>query len=301
MSDGSRTIVISGASGYIGRELTAQLRGAGHGVIRLVRGPARSVDERSWDPYSGGLDPETVGEADAVINLSGASLARLPWTHPYKRTILESRRSATRTLVRAIVSAASPPEVLVSGSAVGFYGDRPGETLSEDSGPGEGFLARVVDTWESEALPATAVTRVALARSGVVIGNGGATKPIMLLARLGLAGPIGGGEQHWPWISLHDEAAALAHLATASMATGPVNLTGPTPATAGELVRRIAERLHRPYWLPVPEWAISAALATAGRDLLLSDQVVVPSVLSANGFQFRHRTIVDAVNAIPLS
>jgi uncharacterized protein (TIGR01777 family) len=300
MNDGSRTIVISGASGYIGTEVVAQLREDGHRVTKLVRRPARAADERSWDPYSGDLDPAIIDWADAVINLSGANLARLPWTHPYKRTILNSRRSATHTLARAISSAARPPEVFVSGSAVGFYGDRPGETLTEDSGRGEGFLARVVESWESEARPAAAVTRVVRARSGVVIGNGGATRPIMLLARLGLAGPIGSGEQHWPWISLHDEAAALIHLATGSSVSGPVNLVGPTPATAGELIQLIAERLHRPYWLPAPAWAISAALATAGRDLLLVDQVVEPSVLTADGFSFRHPTIADAVNEVPL-
>jgi uncharacterized protein (TIGR01777 family) len=300
MNEASRTIVISGASGYIGTELTTQLRQAGHRVVELVRRPVRSPDERSWDPYSGHLDPAIIDQADAVINLSGASLARLPWTHPYKRTILDSRVSATRTLAAAISSAASPPDVLVSGSAVGFYGDRPGETLTEESPRGEGFLARVVDSWEAEALPAAAVTRVVRARSGVVIGTGGAVKPIMLLARLGLAGPIGSGEQYWPWISLHDEAAALAHLATELTVSGAVNLVAPTTATAGELVRLIAERLHRPYWLPAPAWAMRAALATAGSDLLLADQLVSPTVLTAGGFRYRHPTAAEAVEAIPL-
>jgi uncharacterized protein (TIGR01777 family) len=300
MNDGSRTILVSGASGYIGTELVAQLRQAGHRVTRLVRRPARVADEKSWDPYSGTLDPAIIDGTDAVINLSGASLARLPWTHSYKRTILESRRSATRTLARAIASAAIPPEVFVSGSAVGFYGDRPGEALTEESGQGDGFLARVVASWEAETHPAAAATRVVHARTGVVIGDGGATRPIMLLARLGVAGPIAGGEQHWPWISLRDEAAALVHLATGSTVNGPVNLAAPTPSTAGELVSLIAKRLHRPYWLPVPAWAIRAALATAGSDLLLVDQVVAPTVLTADGFRFRHPTAAEAVAAIPV-
>ena len=296
----TRTVVISGESGFIGTELSTQLRQAGHRVIRLVRRPAGAADERSWDPQAGVIDAAVIDEADAVINLSGASLSRIPWTHPYKRTMLNSRLSATRTLARAIIDSAHPPEVFISGSAVGFYGDRPGETLTEESTKGDGFLARLVESWEAEAIPAFAATRVVLARTGVVVGVGGAVKPLMVLARLGLAGPIGGGGQHWPWISLHDEAAALAHLALASTATGPVNLVGPTPATADELGRLIAARLHRPYWLPVPVFAIRAALATAGRDLLLVDQLVSPTVLSADGFRFRHPTAAEAVAALPV-
>ncbi|HEU4808514.1 MAG TPA: TIGR01777 family oxidoreductase [Homoserinimonas sp.] len=292
------TVVIAGASGFIGTELASQLRLGGHRVIRLVRRAAHAPDERSWDPRSGVLDPSIVDEADALVNLSGASLSRLPWTYGYKRTILRSRVDATRTLAQAVLRSTRPPAVFVSGSAVGFYGDRPGEVLTESSPKGEGFLARVVESWEAEAMPAATATRVVCARTSVVVGKGGALKPLMLLARLRLGGPIGGGKQHWPWISLHDEAAALVHLATVSTASGPVNLTGPTPATQGELGSLVAARLGRPYWLPVPAWAIRAALATAGRDLLLVDQMVVPTVLQAEGFQFRHPTVEQAVESM---
>jgi uncharacterized protein (TIGR01777 family) len=214
--------------------------------------------------------------------------------------MLNSRLDATRTLAHAIIDSADPPEVFVSGSAVGFYGDRPGETLTEQSQKGAGFLARLVESWEAEAIPAFAATRVVLARTGVVVGSGGAVTPLLVLARLGLAGPLAGGNQHWPWISLHDEAAALAHLALVSSASGPVNLVGPAPATADEIGRLLAARVRRPYWLPVPAFAIRAGLATAGRDLLLVDQLVSPTVLSADGFRFRHSTVREAVDAVPV-
>lgn len=300
MDKPSLAVVVAGASGFVGTELVAQLRAAGHTVTRLVRRPARAQDEHEWNPTSGALDPSVLDAADAVVNLSGASLTRLPWTHPYKRRILESRVSATRTLTDAIVRAANPPSAFVSGSAVGFYGDRPGELLSEKSEPGDGYLARVVRSWEAAALPAAAVTRLVNARTGVVVGVGGAMRPLLLLTRLGLGGPLGSGEQHWPWISLRDEAAALIHLAAHSSASGPVNLVAPTPATQGQLGRELAERLRRPYWLPAPGWAIRLALARAGTDLILADQLVSPDVLNADGFQFHHETVAEAIAAMSL-
>ncbi len=298
MDGSSRRVLIAGASGFIGTELMSQLRASGHTVVRLVRRPEQAPDERSWNPEAGGLDPVVIDEADAVVNLSGASLSRLPWTHPYKRKILESRIAATRTLTDAITRAAEPPEVFVSGSAVGFYGDRPGELLTESSATGTGFLARMVESWEEAAAPADAVARVVNARTGVVIGNGGALKPLMMLTRLGLAGPLGSGTQHWPWISLHDEAAALAHLATNSKLSGAVNLVAPTAATMSEIGAALAARLRRPFWLTVPSFAIRLGLAKAGTDLILADQLVRSERLAGDGFQFDHETVADAIAAI---
>lgn len=291
------TIVIAGASGFIGGELTRQLEAEGHTVLRLVRRPPTTANERQWDPAVGLAPDSAIEQADAVINLSGASLSRLPWTHPYKAKILHSRLQATTTLARAIARASTPPAVFVSGSAVGYYGDRPGETLTERSPRGDGFLARVVESWEQATAPADAVTRVVHARTGLVIGAGGALKPLVLLSRLGLGGPLGTGRQWWPWISLHDEAAAIAHLALRSALAGPVNLAGPTPATAGELGLELASRLARPFWLPAPRWAIVAALADAGRELLLADQRVDSALLQGDGFEFRHPTVAGALEA----
>lgn len=292
------TILIAGASGFIGTELTRQLRAEGHAVLRLVRRTPASADEWEWHPERGNVPAEVIEEADAVINLSGASLSRVPWTHPYKRVILESRLMATATLATAIKRAAMPPAVFVSGSAVGYYGDRPGHLLDEHAQRGTGFLPRVVESWENATRDADTVTRVVHARTGLVLGRGGALTPLRMLTSLGLGGPLGSGSQHWPWISLHDEAAAIRHLALESRLSGPVNLVGPTLATAEQIGRQLAEHLGRPFWLRAPRWAIVAALADAGRELLLADQRVDASRLTGDGFEFRHPTAAEAITAM---
>ncbi len=292
----SKTVLIAGASGFIGTELTHQLEDAGHTVLRLVRRPSRTALERTWDPEARWIKTVHLDDADAVVNLSGASISRLPWTFQYKKEILQSRIAATTTLTEAILRSENPPEVFVSGSAVGFYGDRPGELLTESSPMGTGFLAKVAAAWERAAEPARARTRLVTARTGIVVGQGGgALKPLALLTKLGLAGPLGDGTQIWPWISLHDEAAAIRHLLFGTEVAGPVDLVGPQPVSAGEIARKLAERLHRPYWLPAPAWAIKAALADAGRDLLLSNQNVSAQKLVASGFGFREQTIDEAL------
>jgi uncharacterized protein (TIGR01777 family) len=294
---GSRTILIAGGSGFIGTELAEQLRAAGHTVLILVRRPARTPNERTWDPEARWIKTSLIDEADVIVNLSGASISRLPWTLPYKREILQSRLLATSTLADAILRSESPPEAFISGSAVGFYGDRPGEVLTETSDPGQGFLAKVTDAWEKAAAPAAEKTRVVLVRTGLVIGpRGGALKPLTLLTKAGLAGRLGSGEQNWPWISLYDEAAAIRHLIDSGV-TGPVNVVGPEPAPASLVMQELAERLHRPYWLPAPAWALRTALADAGKDLLLADQDVSSQKLTADGFAFRDETVEKAVLA----
>lgn len=292
-----QTIVIAGASGMIGTELTRQLEGAGHLVIRLVRHPTHHPRERQWDPEVSWLNVATVDAADVIVNLSGASISRLPWTLPYKKQILSSRIQATSTITEAIAKSSSPPHTLVNGSAVGFYGDRPGEILTETSAQGDGFLAKVVEAWERAASKASPSIRVVMARTGLVLGDGGALKPLEILARLGVAGPLGAGTQIWPWISLHDEAAAIMHLALQSSLVGPVNLAAPHPVTASELSETLAHKLNRPFWLPAPGWAIKAALADAGKELLLSDQNVSSQLLVADGFSFRDEGVDEALSA----
>jgi len=287
-------VLISGASGLVGTELCRQLEAAGHSVVRLVRRAPHGSREVRWDPATLSLDPAAFDGVDAVVNLSGASIGRLPWTKSYRRQIMESRVQATRTLTDAMRRAATPPTVLVNASAVGVYGNRPGEELTEDSAHGTDFLATVVTAWEAEARLAPAGTRVVMARTGLVIAKGGALKPLLPIVRLGLGGPLGRGSQIWPWVSLHDEAAAIVHLLGSEL-SGPVNIAGPTPSSANDVIRAVSAALRRPFLVPVPEFVLTLALQDAARQLLLADQRVSPAKLQADGFTFTHRTAAEAV------
>lgn len=287
-------IVIGGASGLIGTALGRSLETGGHDVVRLVRRPARGAGEAEWDPLAGVLDPAIVSGADAVVNLSGASLGKLPWTAAYRSTILWSRLSATRTLVDAMNRAEQPPAAFLSGSAVGYYGDRPGETLTEDSSRGAGFLADVVVAWEDSALAAPDAVRTVLLRNGIVVDLAGVLKPLAPLTRFGVAGPLGSGRQFWPWIGLQDEVRAITHLLTSTL-SGPVNLCGPQAARADDLMFELARRMNRPYLLRVPKIALKALLGDAADGLLLSDQRVEPRRLLDDGFMFSTPTVEQAL------
>jgi len=295
-ASGSR-ILISGASGLIGTELCAQLEADGHSVITLVRREARGPAESSWSPADGTIDMDVINSVDAVINLSGASTGRLPWTSGYKRVILSSRLDTTGTLAAAIARADTPPKTFLSASAVGIYGSRPGEFLDETSTQGSGFLASVTEQWEAAAQPAAAVARVVTFRTGLVVGRGGAFTPLGLATKFGLGARVGSGKQFWPWVSIVDEAAAIKHLLTSKL-TGPVNIVGPTPATSREVTKSLATAMHRWHAFIIPESLITVGLGEAGRDLLLADQKVVPSALEKDGFEFTHRTVEDAMNEI---
>jgi len=290
-------ILIAGASGLIGSELRSQLEADGHELLRLVRRERRASDEYRWYPAAGVIDPGLVASADAVINLSGASTGRLPWTPGYKREILRSRIDATRTLAEAINSSEKPPATFLSASAVGYYGDRPGEELLEDATKGEGFLSDVVDAWEQASRLAAHATRVVNVRTGLVVGDGGAFTPLGLLTRVGLGATLGTGAQFWPWISLHDEAAAIRHLLTSEL-SGPVNLAGPVPASAKLVTTTLADAMHRPHLFTIPEPVVQLALREPGRELLLPSQKVVPQALVADGFEFRHSTVDAAIRAV---
>jgi len=296
MAAGSLRVLIAGASGLIGTELTTQLEAHGHTVARLVRRRAENDDEFSWAPPARTIDAQALDGVDAVVNLTGANIGRIPWTPAYKRSLLTSRIDTTQTLAEAIVVASTPPSVFLSASAVGFYGDRPGETLSEGSSKGDGYIPDITDAWEKAALIAEPVTRVVNLRTGLVMAKGGALKPMALTTRLGLGARFGSGQQHWPWISLHDEAAAIHHLLTSELA-GPVNLAGPTLATAEDVSRSLARVLHRWHPFVIPTAAISVGLGEAGQELLLNDQAMVPTALLADGFEFQHTTVDEAIEA----
>lgn len=289
-------ILIAGGSGFIGQELIRQLQDDGHEVFTLVRREPTNANEINWAPSAHMLDSSVMDEVNAVINLSGASIGRLPWTKGYKKQILDSRVQATRTLVEAMARATKPPAVFLSGSAVGIYGDRPGERLTEESTRGAGFLGDVVEGWEQAAQLRPAKTRLVTLRTGIVIGNGGSLAPVVALTRLGLGTRLGTGGDIWPWISLYDEAAAIRHLLTSKL-SGPVNLVGPTPATSDRITRFVAKKLHRWYLLVAPTPAINLLLGDAGPALLLSSQQISPTRLLADGFRFRDTTVEQAIDA----
>jgi uncharacterized protein (TIGR01777 family) len=295
MSD--QRIVVSGGSGLIGSALIRSLRRDGIRVVRLVRRPARNADEIEWLTSDAPLDPRAFRGARAIVNLNGASIGRLPWTRTYRETLADSRLRPTRKLAEVVRVLGSEAPQFVSASAVGFYGDRPGELLTEESTAGETFLAHLTAAWERAGLTAGPDARVALLRTAPLLHPRGVLKPLITLTRWGVSGPLGGGRQVWPWISLDDEVRAIRHVVDHGIA-GPVNLSGPQPATAGEIGRGLARRMHRPYLLPAPGWALRLAL---GRDvadsLLLPDATVIPEVLLATAFEFRHPTAEAAIDA----
>lgn len=294
-------VLISGASGLIGTPLKERLRIRGHDVHVLVRREPHDATEHRFDPATGGIDQGIVDHVDAVINLSGASIAKLPWTTAHKRAILDSRTDATNTIVGAITDSPTPPQSLIQASAVGFYGDRGEEELTENSEPGSGFLAEVTQAWEGATTPLEgSSTRVALARTGLVIAQGGAMTPLRLQTMLGVGGAIGSGRQWWPWISLRDEVDALVFLVENQKLSGAFNLAGPTPVISREVTKTLAHMMKRPHWLGLPEFAVKLLLGEAGRELLLASQKVIPTALVDAGFEFSDKTIADALSSAGL-
>ncbi|MCX6502195.1 MAG: TIGR01777 family oxidoreductase [Microbacterium sp.] len=292
-------VVLAGASGLIGTALAESFRAGGVAVTRLVRRPARTPDEVEWRPGDDPLDPDVLAGATAVVGLSGASVGHFPWTPRYKSTLLWSRLTPTRTLASAVRALGADAPAFVSASAVGYYGTR-GAGLAEDSPAGSSFLAQLCVAWEREALRAGPHARVSMLRTAPVVHDEGVLKPLLLLTRLGLSGPIGRGTQVWPWISLDDQIGAIRHVIDTGI-TGPVNLTGPTRATANDLGFALAQRMNRPFLLRAPEPALRLALGKdAAEALLTCDLEVAPAVLTASGFTFRHPTVEDAVaDAVP--
>ncbi|MCI9889699.1 TIGR01777 family oxidoreductase [Micrococcales bacterium 31B] len=290
-------VLLAGASGMIGTEVARAARSAGHEVRSLVRRETTAPTEYQWDPANRRLDGAALEWADAVIGLSGASVARVPWTDAYRKEILRSRLDTTETLARGLADAEEPPLAWVNASASGFYGNRPGETLTESSPGGDGFLADVCAQWETASESVADRLRVVKARTGIVIGGHGAMRPLVLTARFGVAARMGRGSQHWPWISLRDEAAALLFLATESTLRGAVNLAGPTPATSEQITRGVSIKLRRPHLLAAPEPVLRFVLRGMADDMLLSDQLVVPEKLVADGFRFTDETCDAAIAA----
>jgi uncharacterized protein (TIGR01777 family) len=288
-------VLISGASGLVGTELTRQLVEQGHEAIRLVRRAATSAEEIEWHPETGSLDATALTGIDAVVNLAGATTGKIPWTKAYKQEIINSRLDSTRTLVKAIKAAKGGPKILISGSASGFYGDSADRYLSEASPKGSGFLSDLSAEWESVAQTAPKSVRVVLIRTTMVLSRQkGALGRLLPLLRLGVGGPLGTGLQWWAWISVVDEAAAIMHLIKTKSAVGAYNLTAPEPATAADVVVALAKALHRPAWFKVPAFALRLAFGEAADELLLCSQKMSADKLMATGFMFTHPTLQSA-------
>jgi len=287
-------VAITGASGLIGSALSAFLSARGDEVVHLVRRQPRASHEISWNPVTRTLSPGDLTGVTAVVHLAGAGVGDHRWTPAYKHEILASRVDGTATIATALANLGEPI-ALVSGSAIGAYGDRGDLILTEDSGPGQGFLADVVRSWESATGPAQdAGLRVVHARTGLVLTpKGGAMERVLRLARFGLAGPLGSGRQYWSWITLHDEVRALAHLIDQDL-SGPVNLVSVQPLRQAEIMKALGAVLGRPAVLPAPALALKVILGEFASDILGS-QRALPSVLTASGFVFDHDTIESAM------
>ncbi|MFF0576435.1 TIGR01777 family oxidoreductase [Streptosporangium saharense] len=296
------TIIVTGSSGLLGSALTAALRAEDARVVRLVRREPRGADEAFWNPAEGVLDPATVEGAQAVVHLAGAGIGDRRWNADVKREIARSRIEGTRTLVRALTEADARPEALLSGSAIGFYGDTGDREVDETAPPGEGFLAQeVVVPWEAETEPAReAGIRVALLRTGLVLSREGGMLPrILPIFKLGLGAPLGSGRQYWSWITVDDWVGAVLRVLRDPGLSGPVNLTAPHPVTNAEFTKTLAHAVRRPAMpLAVPGFALKTAIGGFADEGVLTGQRVLPARLTEAGHTFRHIRLGDALTAV---
>jgi uncharacterized protein len=294
-------VLISGSTGLIGGAVTRSLEASGHTCIALSR---RTVPQRttvSWDPERGQIDADALaalGPLDAVVHLAGENIAESKWTAEVKRSIRDSRVVGTYTLATALASLPEPPKTLISASAVGYYGNRDGEDLSEASAPGDDFLATICRDWEAATTPADAAgVRVVHTRIGIVMSAKGATLMKLLpYFRAGVGGPLGNGRQWMSWISMVDTVGAIEFLLANESLRGAFNLTAPHPATNGEFAGTLGKVLRRRAFLPAPAFALRFLLGREKADaLLLSGQRVLPRRLEDAGFVFRHPTLIEAL------
>ncbi len=297
-------IAIAGGAGFLGRPLTDALARDGHDVVILTRGQNGSlggVRSVAWNP-NGALGPwaAEIDGAGAVVNLAGESIAGKRWTAAQKARILDSRIQATRSLVAAIRGAAAAPQVFISGSAVGYYGPRGDDAVTESTPAGSDFLAQICVKWEEEALRAASDrTRVVCIRTGIVLEkDGGALAQMLPPFKFGVGGPVGSGRQYCPWIHRDDWVALVRWAIATAAARGAINATAPHPVTSKEFARALGRAMHRPSFMPAPAFALRLLLGEMADALLLSGQNAAPDAATRAGFSFRYADVDAALNAI---
>jgi hypothetical protein len=294
-------ILISGSAGLIGSALVPFFKERGHAVCRLVRSKHFSKEpEIVWNPVARILHPNQLEGFDVVIHLAGEPIARGRWTKEKKRLIQDSRVKGTQFLSETLARLTRPPRTLLCASAIGIYGDRGEEILTEESPPGTGFLAEVGRQWEKACEAATSKgIRVVHLRFGMVLSpNGGALKPMLPIFRMGLGAPLGHGQQWMSWIALADVLEAIHHLMAHTDTSGPVNIVAPNPVRNREFTRTLASLLHRPTCFPVPAWACRILFGELAQELLLASTRVEPTRLKASGFRFRYPDLESALKAM---
>lgn len=293
-------VAITGSSGLIGTALAASLRARGDSVLRVLRSPSPPADATTWDPATGAIDPSAFVGVDAVVHLAGVGIGDRRWNDAHKAAVLDSRVDGTTLLSQTLADIDGGPSVLLSGSAIGFYGDTGDTPVDESSPRGTGFLADVCAAWEASTAAAEAAgIRVAHLRTGVVQStNGGALKKLLLPFKLGVGGKIGSGRQFMSWITIQDQVSAIEYLLDNEI-SGPVNLTAPTPVTNAEYTKALGAAVKRPTIFPVPPFVLKLILGSEGAEnLALISQRVVPQVLTEAGFAFAHPDVEPAMAAV---
>jgi uncharacterized protein (TIGR01777 family) len=295
-------ILVTGASGFLGRHLTAQLGRQRHEVLRLTRGPLDPADPRllHWDPSRAEVDARALQDLDAVIHLAGEGIADARWTEAYKQRLCDSRLQSTRLLVEALSAQRQKPKIFLAASAVGYYGDRGNEDLSEASTQGQGFLPALCAQWEAEAARAADLgMRVLHLRLGMVMGtDGGILKKTLLPFKLGFGGRLGSGLQWMSWIAMSDAVRAVSFLLERPAGTGVYNLAAPNPVTNAQYTQSLRRALSRPALLPIPGFALRAAFGEMADALLLAGQKAFPARLKAEGFTWELPYIGEALNRL---
>ena len=291
-------VAVTGSSGLIGSALVERLRDDGHDVVRVVRASAAGV---RWDPEAGTIDEAGLAGVDGVVHLAGEGLGEKRWTDAQKRRIRDSRIKGTTLLASTLARLDPKPSVFVSGSAVGYYGLRGGEVLTEASSNGTGFLAELCRDWEAAAQPAAdAGIRTVLLRTGIVLSpKGGALGRLLPLIKLGLGGKLSSGEQWWSWISLEDEVRMILHALTTSSVEGPLNAVSPNPVTNAELVKEAGRIAGRPTVFAVPKFALGLVMGSElTEEMILASQRALPTTAEASGFTFSHPDVRSALRTI---